>query len=157
MPATTAAGGLSAWPMAAPTASIASREILRDFSIMMASYYFCAPAARCRDFRRRPQIPARIDRRSGRSRRIISLNKDPDMLAYLDTLIGFAVVMLGASLLITILTQMASALFSADMTTTISSAFFSWGDILGSVAVGSQNNEREHDEKVGGIDCFVIS
>lgn len=34
------------------------------------------------------------------------------MLAYLDTLIGFAVVMLGASLLITILTQMASALFS---------------------------------------------
>src|ERR1035441_212768 len=36
----------------------------------------------------------------------------PTMLAYLDTLIGFAVVMLGASLLITILTQMASALFS---------------------------------------------
>ena len=34
------------------------------------------------------------------------------MLAYLDTLIGFAVVMLGTSLLITILTQMASALFS---------------------------------------------
>lgn len=34
------------------------------------------------------------------------------MLAYLDTLIGFAVVMLGASLLITILTQMISAFFS---------------------------------------------
>jgi len=34
------------------------------------------------------------------------------VLAYLDTLIGFAVVMLGASLLITILTQMVSALFS---------------------------------------------
>jgi len=34
------------------------------------------------------------------------------MLAYLDTLIGFAVVMLGASLVITILTQMISALFS---------------------------------------------
>lgn len=34
------------------------------------------------------------------------------MLAYLDTLIGFAVVMLGASLLITILTQMISALLS---------------------------------------------
>jgi hypothetical protein len=34
------------------------------------------------------------------------------MLAYLDTLIGFAVIMLGASLLITILTQMISALFS---------------------------------------------
>ena len=34
------------------------------------------------------------------------------MLAYLDTLIGFAVVMLGASLIITILTQMASALLS---------------------------------------------
>jgi hypothetical protein len=34
------------------------------------------------------------------------------MLAYLDTLIGFAVVMLGASLLITILTQIVSALFS---------------------------------------------
>jgi hypothetical protein len=34
------------------------------------------------------------------------------MLAYLDTLIGFAVVMLGASLLITIGTQMVSALFS---------------------------------------------
>src|ERR1035441_6192455 len=34
------------------------------------------------------------------------------MLAYLDTLIGFAVIMLGASLLITILTQMASAVFS---------------------------------------------
>ena len=34
------------------------------------------------------------------------------MLAYLDTLIGFAVVMLGASLLITILTQMISALVS---------------------------------------------
>src|ERR1035441_2722426 len=86
MPATTAAGGLSAWPIAAPTASIASREILRDFSIMMASFSFGAPeAAPCRDFRRRPQIPARIDRRSGRSRRIISLDKDPDMLAYLDT------------------------------------------------------------------------
>src|ERR1019366_7941391 len=112
MPATTAAGGLSAWPIAAPTASIASREILRDFSIMMASYYFCAPAARCRDFRRRPQIPAKIDRLTGSSRRIISLDKDAYMLAYLDTLIGFAVVMLGASLLITILTQMASALFS---------------------------------------------
>jgi hypothetical protein len=34
------------------------------------------------------------------------------MLAYLDTLIGFAVVMLGASLVITVLTQMISALFS---------------------------------------------
>jgi len=34
------------------------------------------------------------------------------MLAYLDTLIGFAVVMLGASLVITILTQMISGLFS---------------------------------------------
>jgi hypothetical protein len=34
------------------------------------------------------------------------------MLAYLDTLIGFAVVMLGASLLVTILTQMISALLS---------------------------------------------
>ena len=34
------------------------------------------------------------------------------MLAYLDTLIGFAVVMLGVSLLITIATQMISALFS---------------------------------------------
>ena len=34
------------------------------------------------------------------------------MLAYLDTFIGFAVVMLGASLLITVLTQMVSALFS---------------------------------------------
>jgi hypothetical protein len=34
------------------------------------------------------------------------------MLAYLDTLIGFAVVMLGASLIITVLTQMASALMS---------------------------------------------
>jgi len=34
------------------------------------------------------------------------------MLAYLDTFIGFAVVMLGASLLITILTQMVSALLS---------------------------------------------
>ncbi|HTS62215.1 MAG TPA: hypothetical protein VMH28_09325 [Candidatus Acidoferrales bacterium] len=34
------------------------------------------------------------------------------MLAYLDTLIGFAVVMLGASLIITILTQMVSALLS---------------------------------------------
>jgi len=34
------------------------------------------------------------------------------MLAYLDTLIGFAVVMLGASLIITILTQMISALLS---------------------------------------------
>jgi hypothetical protein len=34
------------------------------------------------------------------------------MLAYLDTLIGFAVVMLGASLLITILTQMISSLLS---------------------------------------------
>jgi hypothetical protein len=34
------------------------------------------------------------------------------MLAYLDTLIGFAVIMLGASLAITILTQMISALFS---------------------------------------------
>ncbi len=34
------------------------------------------------------------------------------MLAYLDTLIGFAVIMLGASLLITILTQMISALLS---------------------------------------------
>jgi hypothetical protein len=34
------------------------------------------------------------------------------MLAYLDTLIGFAVVMLGASLLITILTQMVSVLLS---------------------------------------------
>lgn len=34
------------------------------------------------------------------------------MLAYLDTLIGFAVVMLGASLVITILTQMISALLS---------------------------------------------
>jgi hypothetical protein len=34
------------------------------------------------------------------------------MLAYLDTLIGFAVIMLGASLILTILTQMASALFS---------------------------------------------
>ncbi len=34
------------------------------------------------------------------------------MLAYLDTLIGFAVVMLGVSLLITILTQMVSALLS---------------------------------------------
>ena len=34
------------------------------------------------------------------------------MLAYLDTLIGFAVVMLGASLVITILTQMISAVFS---------------------------------------------
>lgn len=43
---------------------------------------------------------------------MISLDKDAYMLAYLDTLIGFAVVMLGASLLITILTQMASALFS---------------------------------------------
>jgi hypothetical protein len=34
------------------------------------------------------------------------------MLAYLDTLIGFAVIMLGASLVITVLTQMISALFS---------------------------------------------
>jgi hypothetical protein len=34
------------------------------------------------------------------------------MLAYLDTLIGFATVMLGASLIITMLTQMISALFS---------------------------------------------
>ncbi len=34
------------------------------------------------------------------------------MLAYLDTLIGFAIVMLGISLLITILTQMVSALLS---------------------------------------------
>lgn len=34
------------------------------------------------------------------------------MLAYLDTLIGFAVVMLGASLLITVLTQMVSGLLS---------------------------------------------
>jgi hypothetical protein len=32
------------------------------------------------------------------------------MLSYLDTAIGFAVVMLGVSLLITILTQMVSAL-----------------------------------------------
>src|ERR1035438_10326682 len=89
MPATTAAGGLSAWPIAAPTASIASREILRDFSIMMASYYFCAPEARAAGTpgaaHRFLHDSCKIDRRSGRSRRIISLNKDTDMLAYLDT------------------------------------------------------------------------
>jgi hypothetical protein len=43
MPATTAAGGLSAWPMAAPADKVMAARILSVFSSMMESYYFMAP------------------------------------------------------------------------------------------------------------------
>jgi hypothetical protein len=55
----------------------------------------------------RPSLPNHVSKRYHLWKR-----KGLYMLAYLDTLIGFAVVMLGASLVITILTQMISALFS---------------------------------------------